>query len=166
MVFLLLISYVETWKTRFWNCLLFESDDILNPNYGHRAFWIQVFFKIAVRCLLLVTSHNEFKSFLKKHCHYTGSLAPADLSGAVFNHAHFQKIAKISSLCDFYYISEGIPLLLRFGLLMTYVLRIWVMWIFARPKKTHKLRTGCMYILAIPVVEFSREGYIIRKVFG
>ena len=33
---------------------------------------------------------------------YTGSLAPADFSGVVFNHAHFQKIAQISRLCDFY----------------------------------------------------------------
>ena len=42
-------NIIETWRTHFWNCLLFESDDILNPNYGHHAFWIQVFFKIAVR---------------------------------------------------------------------------------------------------------------------
>ena len=50
---------------------------------------------------------------------YTGSLAPADFSGAVFTSAHFQKITQISSLCDFHYISEGIPSLMRFGLLMT-----------------------------------------------
>ena len=43
-------NIIETWRTYFWNWLLFESDDILNPNYGHHAFWIQVFFfKIAVR---------------------------------------------------------------------------------------------------------------------
>jgi hypothetical protein len=41
-------------------------------------------------------------------------LAPADFSGAVFNIAHFQKIAQISSLCDFHYISEGIPSLMFF----------------------------------------------------
>ena len=35
---------------------------------------------------------------------YTGSFAPADFSGAVFTCAHFQKIAQISSLCDFQYI--------------------------------------------------------------
>ena len=40
---------------------------------------------------------------------YTGSLAPANFSGAVFTCAHFQKIALISSLCNFNYISEGIP---------------------------------------------------------
>ena len=35
---------------------------------------------------------------------YNGFLVSADLSGAVFTHAHFQKIAQISSLCDFHYI--------------------------------------------------------------
>ena len=39
---------------------------------------------------------------------YTGSLVPADFSGAVFTCAHFQKIAQIFSLCDFHYISEGV----------------------------------------------------------
>ena len=34
----------------------------------------------------------------------TGSLAPANFSGAVFTCAHFQKLAQISSLCDFHYI--------------------------------------------------------------
>ena len=66
---------------------------------------------------------------------YTGSLASEDFSGAVFTRVHFQKIAQISSLCDFHYISEGIPSLMRFWLLMTYVLRIWF---------THKLRTRCI----------------------
>ena len=46
--------------------------------------------------------------------YYTGSLAPADFSGAVFTHADFQKIAPISSLSDFHYVSEGIPSLMRF----------------------------------------------------
>ena len=32
---------------------------------------------------------------------------------------HFQKIAQISSLCDFHYICEGIHSLMRFWLLMT-----------------------------------------------
>ena len=50
---------------------------------------------------------------------YTGSLTPADFSGAVFACAHFQKIAQISSLCDFHYISEGISSLMHFWLLMT-----------------------------------------------
>ena len=45
---------------------------------------------------------------------YTRSLAPADFSGAVFTCAHFQKVAQISSLCDFHYITEGIPSLMRF----------------------------------------------------
>ena len=49
---------------------------------------------------------------------YTGSLAPADFCDAVFTFVHFQKIAKISSLCDFHYISEGILSLMRFWLLM------------------------------------------------
>ena len=34
---------------------------------------------------------------------YTGSLASADFSGAVFTHAYFQKISQISSLCHFHY---------------------------------------------------------------
>ena len=38
----------------------------------------------------------------------------ADFGGAVFTRVHFQKTARISSLCDFHYISEGIPLLMRF----------------------------------------------------
>ena len=49
---------------------------------------------------------------------YTGSLAPANFNGVVFTRAHFQKIAQISSLCDFLYIIEGIPSLMRFWLLM------------------------------------------------
>ena len=43
---------------------------------------------------------------------YTGYLAPVDFSGAVFNCAHFQKVAQISNFCDFHYISQGIPFLL------------------------------------------------------
>ena len=50
---------------------------------------------------------------------YTGSLAPADFNGVVFTRAHFQKIAQISSLCEFQYISGGIHSLVRFWLLMT-----------------------------------------------
>ena len=50
---------------------------------------------------------------------YTESLAPADFSGAVFTFAHFQKLAQISSLCDIHYISEEIPSLVRFWLVMT-----------------------------------------------
>ena len=45
------------------------------------------------------------------------SSAPANFSGAVFTHAHFQEIAQISSLCDFHYIS--FPSLMRFWLVMT-----------------------------------------------
>ena len=50
---------------------------------------------------------------------YTGSLAPADFSGVVFTLAHFQKIAQISSLYDFHYITEISLSLMHFGLLMT-----------------------------------------------
>ena len=53
---------------------------------------------------------------------YTGSLAPADFFGTVFTGAHFRKIAQISSLCDFYYLSEGIPSLMRFWLLIIKVM--------------------------------------------
>ena len=49
---------------------------------------------------------------------HTRSLAPVDFGGAVFTRSHFQQIAQISSLCDFYYINKGIPSLMRFGLLM------------------------------------------------
>ena len=58
------------------------------------------------------------------------SLAPAGFSGA-----HFKAIAQISSLCNFHYINEGIPSLMRFWLVMTQVLRIWFMRFFARPNK-------------------------------
>ena len=56
--------------------------------------------------------------------HYIRSLAPADFSGtdfsgAVFTCAHFQKVAQISSLYDFQYITEEIPSLICFWLLMT-----------------------------------------------
>ena len=37
---------------------------------------------------------------------------------------------------------------MRFRLLMTLVLRIWFMQIFARPKKTHEARTGCILLVA------------------
>ena len=46
---------------------------------------------------------------------YTGSLVPADFSDAVFTCAHFQKLAQISNLCHFHYLSERIPSLMRFG---------------------------------------------------
>ena len=49
---------------------------------------------------------------------YTGSLVPADFSGAVFTCAHFQKIAQISTLCNFPYISEGTH---AHAILVTYV---------------------------------------------
>ena len=80
--------------------------------------------------------------------HCTGPLAPANFSGVVYTCVHFQKIAQISSLCDFHYISEVIPSLMSFWLLMTLVLRIWFMRIFAGPKKPHKPRTWCsMYLI-------------------
>ena len=62
------------------------------------------------RCALIC---NGLKLFMKKH--YTGSLAPADFSGAVFTRAHFQKIAEISSLCNFHCISKGILSLMHLG---------------------------------------------------
>ena len=51
------------------------------------------------RCVLIC---NGLKLFMKKH--YTGSLAPADFSGAVFTCSYFQIIAQIFSLCGFHYI--------------------------------------------------------------
>ena len=113
MVFLLLISYVETWKTRFWNCLLFESDDILNPNYGHRAFWIQVFFKIAVRCVLHVTSHNEFKLFLEKHCHYCTS---DSLTERISTHYYLRSLMSFDFFADSLLYSFGSLVLSRSSL--------------------------------------------------
>ena len=58
-----------------------------------------------------------------------------DVSGAVVTPGHFQKIDQISSLCNFHYISEGIPSVMRFCLLLTSVMQIWFMRNFARPKK-------------------------------
>ena len=84
------------------------------------------------------------KGFVNEKLQLIGYTRSLDFSGAVFTRADFQKIAQISSLCDFHYISEGIPSLMRFWLLMTSVLRIWFLRIFARPKKTHEPRTGCM----------------------
>ena len=69
---------------------------------------------------------------------YTRSLASVDFSGAVFTCAHFQKIAQISILCDFHYISEGIPSPMHFCLLIPSVLRIWFLRIFARLKQMHR----------------------------
>ena len=63
-------------------------------------------------CNVLTYRHNGQK------CAYTGSLAPADFSGAVFTCGHFQKIDQISSLYNFHYISKGIPSLMRFWLIM------------------------------------------------
>ena len=75
----------------------------------------------------------ESFSFTKEITTYT----PANFNGVVFTCTLFQKIAHISNLCDFHYISEGIPSLMHFWLLMTKVLWIWFMQIFARPKKIH-----------------------------
>ena len=55
----------------------------------------------------------RLKVSMFKGKNYTGSLAPADFSGALFTRAHFQ-IAQISNLCNFHSISEGIPSLMRF----------------------------------------------------
>ena len=84
--------------------------------------------------------NNEMKTFMKsyfqfqlKSALYTGSMAPVDFSGAVFTCMHFQKIALICSFAISNYSSEGIPSLMT-----------WLMQIFARPKKTHKTRTGCI----------------------
>ena len=41
----------------------------------------------------------------KSFQNYTESLAPTNFSGAVFTCAHFQKLAQISSICDFHHIS-------------------------------------------------------------
>jgi hypothetical protein len=73
------------------------------------------------------------------------SLTPADFIGAVFTHVHFQKIAQISSLCNFHYISEWIPSLMHFLLLMTQVLWIWLIRIFVRPKKRMSQGQGRVY---------------------
>ena len=59
--------------------------------------------------------YNLEKYFVKYSQGYTGSLAPTDFSGAFFTHAHFQKIAQITSLCHFHYISEGNPSIMHFG---------------------------------------------------
>ena len=54
-------------------------------------------------------------SFIKEITTYTKSLAPANFNGVVFTCMLFQKIANTSNLCDFHYISEGIPSLMHFG---------------------------------------------------
>ena len=89
-------------------------------------FSIQAVFASVLVILLTLWSYRPYMGIPKEasgteECliMYTGSLAPADFSGAVFTHAHFQKIAQISSLRDFHYISEGIPSLMHFGFLMT-----------------------------------------------
>ena len=69
-----------------------------------------------------------------------------DFSGAVFTRAHFQKLAQISILYDFHYIGKGIPSLVRFWLLITLVMQIWLMRIFARQEKTHEPRTRCIHL--------------------
>ena len=96
---------------------------------------------------------------MKQNLKYTRSLAPAGFGGAFFTRAHFQKIAQISSLCDFHYISEGIPSLMHFWLLMTYVLRIWFMQIFVRSKK----RT---VILILADLDLRNICFHDRAVFG
>ena len=50
---------------------------------------------------------------------YTGSLVPADFSGAVLTCAYFEKIGQKSSLWDFHSISEGIFSVMRLWLIMT-----------------------------------------------
>ena len=84
---------------------LFSLENFLRHglNQGH-SIWKVISKECAVR---------NFESY------YTGSLVPADFSGAVFSYAYFQKIHQISSLCDFDYINEGIPSLICFWLLMT-----------------------------------------------
>ena len=77
--------------------------------------WLGSNLKTAAACQSKTFESRIFRNGSKKfdkskaEKYYTGSLAPTDFSGAVFTHAHFQKIAQISSLCDFHYISVGIP---------------------------------------------------------
>ena len=65
---------------------------------------------------ITISSTNIFCRFLNPK--YTGLLAPADFSGAVFTCAHFQKIAQISSLCDFHYKTWEIVTLKFLALIM------------------------------------------------
>ena len=95
---------------------------------------------MSVRLLSFYFGGSKLVRYLAKIEHTPG---PWLLRISVITWAHFQKRAQISSLCDFHYISERIPSLMSFWSLMTLVLRIWFMQIFARPKKLHEPRTGC-----------------------
>ena len=74
---------------------------------------------------------------------YTGSFAPADFSGAVFTCAHFQKIAQISSLCNFHYINEGIPSPMRSLVTNDFSAADMTHADFSQAQKMQEPRTGC-----------------------
>ena len=77
-----------------------------------------LFFMLFARFQILLCEPQRIRCKLLLLSRLYQPLTHADISGAVFTHAHFQKIAKISSLCNFHHVSEGIPSLLRFWLLM------------------------------------------------
>ena len=66
--------------------------------------------------------------------------------------------------------SEGITLFMHFWLLITSMLRIWFMRIFAGPKKTHEPRTRCtipsFYKIFWPSYDKTDEMYLKQKIEG
>ena len=78
---------------------------------------------------------------------FKGSFAPADFSAVVLTCVHFQKIAQTYSLCNFWYISEGIPSLMCFWLVNDLGVPDLVHADFCQTqKKKHEPRTWCTYL--------------------
>ena len=87
---------------------------------------------------------------------YTGSLAPANFSGAVFTCEHFQKSSNMFGSCNFPYRNSFTPThFCILWLLMTSLMYIWFIHIFARPKKPRNWKTNK---ISSPNRQLSKQG--------
>ena len=99
------------------------------------------------------------QTMVQKSGSYTGFLAPGNFNGAVFTCVYFQKIAQLSGLCNFQYISEGIPSLMSSWLLMV---------------KVSKFRNNFWYLRILPKSEQTNSVFLpnstknefVRSFFG
>ena len=63
---------------------------------------------------VLCSQFKSFHHYNEKNNDNTMDLWHLRISVMLFTCAHFQHIAQISNLCDFHYVSEGIPSLMGF----------------------------------------------------
>ena len=92
---------------------------------------------------VLCCQFKSFHHYNEKNNDNTMDLWHLRISVMLFTCAHFQHIAQISNLCDFHYVSEGIPSLMVFDYSRVQNKRTsWFMRIIARPKTNTSQELG------------------------